>query len=200
MKVTGIILAGGKSQRMGQNKALLQWNNKYLIEYSIEALQNCCDEILISSNDTGINFQGLSIVRDEISGIGPLGGIYSCLRLAKNEKTFVLSCDIPLITGHLVLDILDKITFQLVGIPFINDTYYEPLCAFYHKKSIPFIKNMIDNKNFKVIDLMKYVSYQLVPFLVKEGDSNYPNLFMNINSMEEFDHFQNSCLLTKLLN
>ena len=90
MQITGIILSGGQSTRMGTDKALLQINEKTLLENAIEICKPVCKEILISSNNPEHEKFGYKIIPDEIKNCGPLGGIYTCL---KNSNTEWDLCD-----------------------------------------------------------------------------------------------------------
>ena len=95
-KVTGIILSGGASRRMGQDKGLTLYRNKELIQYSIELLTPLCSQIIISSNDpTNYSKFGKQIVPDIIKGVGPIGGIFSSLKFTSTSGNLILSCDMP---------------------------------------------------------------------------------------------------------
>jgi molybdenum cofactor guanylyltransferase len=83
MQITGIILAGGQSSRMGTDKAMLQIDGKTLMERAIEICKPICHEILISSNNPKHENFGFTVIPDEIKNCGPMGGIYSCLKNLK---------------------------------------------------------------------------------------------------------------------
>ena len=78
--ITGIILAGGKSSRMGTDKAFLKWNNKLFIESIIDALDPLVSEIIIVSNDEKYDSFKTKRIKDVIENAGPLAGIYSGLK------------------------------------------------------------------------------------------------------------------------
>jgi molybdenum cofactor guanylyltransferase len=80
MQITGFILAGGQSSRMGTDKAMLQIDGKTLMERAIEICKPFCHEILISSNNPKHGNFGFAVISDEINNCGPMGGIYSCLK------------------------------------------------------------------------------------------------------------------------
>ena len=85
-EITGIVLAGGKSSRMGQEKGLAEFDGKPMIAYALEALAPLCTEILISSNSNAYNHLGYRVVPDIIANSGPMGGIYSCMLQSQLEK------------------------------------------------------------------------------------------------------------------
>ncbi|HSO89343.1 MAG TPA: molybdenum cofactor guanylyltransferase, partial [Draconibacterium sp.] len=93
MQITGIILSGGQSTRMGTDKALLQIKGKTLLERAVEICNPVCNAILISSNNPEHEKYGYQIYPDEIKNCGPLGGIYSCLKKSDTDWNFILSVD-----------------------------------------------------------------------------------------------------------
>jgi len=107
MGVTGIILAGGKSSRMGAEKGLQELCAKPLIHYAIEVLSGLCNTIIISSSSEAYKSLGHKVVADVIPGIGPMGGIYSALQQSKTEENLVLSCDLPFVSQELMSYILE---------------------------------------------------------------------------------------------
>ena len=95
-KITGILLAGGMSHRMGKEKGFIRIGPKYLYQYALQVLDNLCDEVLISTCKEGLFLEKYPLVCDEIPGIGPMGGINTCLKQSSNEINVVLSYDMPL--------------------------------------------------------------------------------------------------------
>jgi len=84
-KITGSILAGGESRRMGTEKGLVDFRGKPMIAYAVDAFLPYCDQILISANNASYNYLGFQVVKDEFPDSGPLGGIYSCLKQLQNS-------------------------------------------------------------------------------------------------------------------
>ena len=87
-KILGVVLAGGKSQRFGEDKSQVKLNDKFLIDYILSEIIDQFDEILIVSNNP-IKFKDstkISITKDIIEGLGPLGGILTAMRWIKNNK------------------------------------------------------------------------------------------------------------------
>src|SRR5947209_2608700 len=101
--VSGIILAGGASRRMGRDKAWIELDGKPLIVHVMDALLHVCDEILIVTNDFE-RFKHLPVrlVRDEFANTGSLGGLYSGLYAAGNELTTAVACDMPFLNWQLL--------------------------------------------------------------------------------------------------
>src|ERR1035437_8950358 len=146
---TGIILCGGKSQRMGSEKGLVQLNNKALIMYSISLFNNLCSEIIISSNSNHYNKIGFQIIPDIYPDCGPIGGLYSGLKSATNNYCMVAPCDAPFLTIQLYSLLLEYCDDTLAIIPSFNGNL-QPVCGIYATKSIHIIEKLIHRKIFKM--------------------------------------------------
>lgn len=105
-KVTGAIIAGGKSTRMGGNdKALMPLRGKPMIEWVIERLRPQVDALLINSNNAAREFKpfGLPVIADIIKGhVGPLAGLHACMTQAKTPLLACVPCDAPLLPSDLI--------------------------------------------------------------------------------------------------
>lgn len=182
--LTGIILAGGQSSRMGSEKGLVIFQGKPLIRYALDVLSPLCDEILISTNSESYNSLGYKVIPDKIAGIGPMGGIYSCLIISKNDLNLVLSCDMPYITDEIFRLLLENMGQAVISIPWYKDEYYEPLCGVYHKDVISSLLSYIKKNNFKLPNLFKEIAF--APLNV--SNLNPPlssNYFFNINKPDD---------------
>lgn len=184
MGVTGIILAGGKSSRMGTDKGLLELCGKPLISYAIQVLSGLCDTIIISSSYDGYTSFGYKIVADEFPGIGPMGGIYSALKQSKTEKNIVLSCDLPFVTKELLSFILECSADFDVTVPFEGNQHYEPLCAVYSLSVLNRMSAFIHKGNYKLPDLFEeaYINRLTIN---TEHIFYSDNLFLNVNSKHD---------------
>ena len=102
MKTTGIILAGGKSSRMGTNKALLTIDGKTVIERIVNQLEQIVDEIIVVTNPFhDYEFLQLPMVEDKWKGMGPLAGIEAGLNASTTERNLIVACDMPFISIEL---------------------------------------------------------------------------------------------------
>lgn len=188
-KCTGIILAGGKSSRMGQDKAWLPFPDKPLIKIMLDKLVPLFEQMLIITNSPE-NYQGYSIKteQDIIPGCGPLGGIYTALLSSQNEYNFIVACDMPFLSSGLVGYLREKSNGFDVVVPEYNNKL-EPLCAVYSKNCIEPIKNRLNRKNFKITDFfplvkVKKITDQEIKDFDPEGDA-----FMNINRPDDYNNF-----------
>ena len=105
--IMGIILAGGKSSRMGSDKGLLKIENRTFVECVIDAMKPLIDEIIIVSNNPEYDQFGYHRVEDDIKDSGPLAGLYSGLKHSNTEHNLVLSSDIPLIKAEILEKLID---------------------------------------------------------------------------------------------
>ena len=90
MGVSGIILSGGKSTRMGMDKGLIELKGKPMIQHVIDHIDPICNEILISANDKVYENFSYPVYNDEIHEIGPAGGIISCLKHSSYNKNIII--------------------------------------------------------------------------------------------------------------
>jgi len=182
---TGIILCGGKSSRMGKNKALLKINNKYVISYVIDILQPFCDEIILSTNTSDLDFLGYKTVPDKFENIGPIAGILSSLLESKNNKNIILSCDTPFINGLLINELFSYLHTHDVVLPELNG-FLQPMTGVFKKDIIPTISTEIQNGNnippriFEKCNLKKLKVESLARYY-------HEHLFFNINSPADFE-------------
>jgi molybdopterin-guanine dinucleotide biosynthesis protein A len=183
MQVTGIILSGGQSKRMGTDKALIHINEKTLLEKAIEICNTFCTHILISSNHRNHEKYGYKVVADEIENCGPMGGIYSCLKHSKTEWNFVISVDAVFVAPEFIAFLISEAGDFDTVIP-IHQNGKEPLIALYHKNILTEIKKMLDLGNFKMQNLLNLVNTKYVDS--QDYVERFPKLFRNLNRPEDF--------------
>jgi len=182
MQITAIILAGGKSRRMGTDKAFLLLNNHTLLDCAIKICQPFCKSILISSNSVEHKKIGYNIIPDEILDCGPMGGILSCLKETETEWNFVISVDSPFVEPELIQFLITEIGEFDAVVP-VHSKGKEPLIALYHKNSLVEIEKKIESGNFKMHDLLKTINTKFVD--VQELIEKYPKIFHNLNRPED---------------
>lgn len=181
MEVTGIILAGGKSSRMGTDKGMEVLGGKKLINYAVDVLSGICSDILISSSSEAYHSLGFKVVADVIPGIGPMGGIYSALRQSNTANNLVISCDLPFLSSELLMYILEKSEGYEIAVPWEGNSHYEPLCGFYNKSVLDKISWFIMSGNYKLPDLFEII--QINKLVIDNTFDFYTNnLFYNVNS------------------
>lgn len=153
--ITAIILAGGKSLRMGENKALLQLNGKSIIMHISHLMLTLFQRVILITNDPDkYDFLGLESYKDIYPGKGPLGGIHAGLKYSKTEKNFIVSCDIPLVTGELIKFLTEYETIQPVTIARAEE-YIQQLCGIYNKSVLDEADHMLCTDSTEVSGVRK---------------------------------------------
>jgi molybdopterin-guanine dinucleotide biosynthesis protein A len=143
--ITGIILAGGKSSRMGTDKGLLKLDGVQFIERIINTMKPLVNDIIIVSNNPDYDQFDYKCIKDSIKDAGPLAGLYTGLEHSKTEYNLVLSCDVPLINSS-VLNLLIKgidETSDIIQIKSNNRTM--PLIAIYKKQCMHHCLELLQN-------------------------------------------------------
>jgi molybdopterin-guanine dinucleotide biosynthesis protein A len=185
-QLTGLILSGGKSSRMGEEKGLVDFNGKPLISYAINVLSPLVDLIIIGANNELDIYKefGHTIVEDEIKEIGPIGGLLSTIKNSETEQNFVLSCDMPFLNTEIMKYLLKNMHDFDIVVAMHGDNKIEPLCGIYSKKIIPEIEAAIEKGRYKLLDLFNKVHFKAIKI-----DSSLPfysnQLFYNINRPED---------------
>lgn len=185
-KATAIILAGGKSSRMGQDKALLPIGNIPLIQHIINQLQGHFDELIIGANNPQLYaFTGLKVVPDLERDKGPLMGIYSCLLASSNEVNFITAGDIPEMNIMLIHSMISLASDYDIVVPVTESGYYEPLFAIYQKRMHKKAQQLLNGNNRRIIDLINGANIKTVDF---KGSA----WLQNLNKKEDYLHYLKS--------
>jgi molybdopterin-guanine dinucleotide biosynthesis protein A len=189
MKASGIILAGGHSSRMGQDKALLHYNQETLIERSVKELQQAVDEVIVIVNDKlKYHLSSVREIPDVYPDMGPLGGMHAGLLQARHEYSFIISCDMPLFSARLAEFLLERSGGYDVVVPKLND-YWEPLCAVYSKNCIASIEKCLRSGVRKVLKFYDDVRVLEIGPDELEKVGRIEDLFYNMNTPEEYRSF-----------
>ena len=164
MKITGIIIAGGKSSRMGTDKAFVNYNNKTLIEYAVSVINPVVDTIIISSNKPN-KIKGFKVVSDIYKNIGPVAGLYSCLKVTQTEANIIIPCDTPKLTTVLYKQLLTEYQKQkniVAVVPRLPDGKIEPLIGVYSKSILFEIENSIAVGDYKLVNLLSKINTKYI--------------------------------------
>src|SRR3989338_3011066 len=141
--VTGVILAGGESRRMGRDKAHLPWGDRTLIEHIVDTLRPVTNEIIVVANDA-VPFSHLRtrVVEDLVLGAHALGGLYTGLTLAAHEQCFVCACDAPFLNPALIQFLIQQADGWDLVIPRTREGL-QPLHAVYRRSILPAIEEQL---------------------------------------------------------
>ncbi len=186
--MTAVILTGGKSSRMGSNKAFLKLKGKTFIELQIELLRKMFDEIVISANTQSEEYEylNLPIFKDIYPDKGPLAGIYTSLINSNSFYTFMLACDMPFVDLELIKHLQGLTQNYDVVIP-KSKKGLEPLHAFYSTNCIGPIKTELDANNLRIISFFPHVNVKIVELDSLAVSNSFKDSIKNLNTREEYE-------------
>lgn len=185
-QVTGIVLAGGKSSRMGQNKALMPYAGVTLIEHITGRLKPYCQSVMVSVREKApFEYLGLPLLEDHKNDCGPLAGIEAALSASSTDLCFIVPCDLPLFSGAIVPLLMAEIGDADACVPVLNN-YYEPLVALYAKSVLPEIDRALAEKRYKVKDIFANITVKQITedyFITRKLE----HIFENLNTFTEYN-------------
>jgi molybdopterin-guanine dinucleotide biosynthesis protein A len=188
--VSGVILAGGLSTRLGRDKASEVLAGRILLQRVVDRLDGLVDEYVIVTA-AGQALPGVdavapvSSVQDAYERVGPLGGIYSGLSAMRGARAVTVACDMPLLQPALLSELLRLAPGHDAVVPVNEGGLPEPLCAVYAKTCLPAIKQRIDAGAFKVTVFFESVDVLYVePAAWRRFDPDGLS-FLNVNREQD---------------
>ncbi|PLS03875.1 molybdenum cofactor guanylyltransferase [Neobacillus cucumis] len=188
MKAAAIILAGGKSSRMGTNKALLRINEKTNIERIAEKLKLLFDDIILVTNDSEqYEFLGVRMVPDQYPGMGPLAGVHAGLMASEYDANFIVACDMPFVSGKLAEAMVSNALHYDAVIPVINGKMH-PLFAVFKKQAASPVEQSIQGGQLRMKDVLDHLNvlYLTEKELATYSKMDLEKVFFNMNHPEEY--------------
>ena len=191
--VTGVILAGGKSRRMGENKALLQLGGDSLIGHVIHRMRLVTDELLlITNNPAEYTHVGLPMHKDLVPNTGALGGIYTGLTHASHDVVLCVACDSPFLVPELItylVSVLDEYDAVMPYTTSRDKTHLtlQTLCAAYSKSCLSIIERMLQESELRVHALQEWAHIKHIPPEIWQRFDPNGMSFFNINTPADFD-------------
>jgi len=184
-KLTGFILAGGKSSRMGTDKGLLPVDGEAMVQKIALAMNPVVDKIIIISNGNNYNYLGHKVYEDLIKDCGPLGGIYTALMKSDTDQNLIVSCDMPFLRVELFNLLIKSISSDHeIIIPQFNDQP-EPLCAIYNKSCAPKMYDLLIKKEFKLKEVLKQFKLGVIDINVH---AELEDCFTNVNTPVDYQN------------
>lgn len=184
MNFSAVILAGGKSSRMGRDKAFLEIGGRTLLGRQIDTLVAAGAEDILISGRTDVDYSacGYRVLTDEFPHAGPLAGIHAALKNSKRPLTLVLAVDLPEMNAMFLRSLLMAATDRGV-IPRV-DGQVEPLAAVYPHAALALARQMILQNNFAVRSFTD-ACVQAGLATYEEVSADFARLFKNLNSPED---------------
>lgn len=195
---TGFVLAGGKSSRMGADKAFLEIGGGTFLERAADALAPNCASVRIILNNAQRNFREkipakFECIFDFFENRGALGGIHAALKNCETEFAVILAVDLPFVSNEAIKNLteipLAAKEFAAI-VPHQTDGKLQPLCAVYRtNECLPAVEKLLEKTDSaSVRDFLKTIPAKIIAadFLSKSE-----NLFFNINLPSDFENLSN---------
>lgn len=183
--LTVSVQAGGRSSRMGRDKALLTLDGVPLIERVLQRVAELGQELLITTNDLqSYAYLGVRMVADPVPGAGALPGLLTALRAAKHDRVLVVGCDMPFLSRPL-LDRLAELAPQAEAVLPRDGERYEPLVAVYSRSCIPAIEHSLAAGKRRMISFLSQVKLITIDSIELDELDPQRLSFFNVNTPEQ---------------
>ena len=182
--MTGVILAGGKSKRMGQNKALMDLQGKPLIQHVLDNLRTFTEQQIIIGDPALYSKFGVPVFADEHLGKGPLAGIQSALQHSTTELNFIVGCDMPNIEASILKHLEQYIDGEHDAFVPIHDGLIEPLCAVYLQRCLQPFTECLEQDVLKLSEAFDRVRVKFVEVGPGTGLEDL-DVFKNLNTPQD---------------
>jgi molybdenum cofactor guanylyltransferase len=201
--MTAIVLAGGRGRRMKADKARLDVGGKTLLEHVLAQVEPYFDEVLISISPgqdvplssgartsrrrrpalaSGTPSPRLRIVRDETSGLGPIGGLLAGLKAARNDACLAVACDIPEVPSPLLRSLARAAGDADIAVAVDPAGHFEPLCAVYRRPIVPAVESLLETGERSLLPLYRICRTAVV----RLGDARR---LTNLNTREDYEAY-----------
>lgn len=183
VNITGVVLAGGKSSRFGENKAFAHFRGITMIQRVIESLRTLFPEILLITNRPD-EYRALRVpvIRDIVPDRGPLGGIVTAFQNTLNDRIFVVGCDMPVLDLGPILRILAEGGVADAAIP-THQGIREYLMALYSRRLLPRLTCCLAEGKLSLRDFFDHLSN--VAWVPVEGNS-----WFNVNTKKDLEFLE----------
>jgi molybdenum cofactor guanylyltransferase len=189
----GIVLAGGKSSRMGENKALLPISGKTALEHVLAAVETVSDKSAVITNEPeSFSFLKIPVIEDLHPYEGPMAGMEAAMTALPAEWYIFTACDMPLIHPDVMRLIKEKTGISNVQavIPKV-DGRLQPLLAAYHHSCLPFIKMCLQSDKRSIKSLLENINFDIITYrdMIEAGisEGNIQLSFYNMNNRLEYE-------------
>jgi molybdopterin-guanine dinucleotide biosynthesis protein A len=189
IEVSGVLLAGGKSRRMGEDKRYLAVGEQTLLERGLEVLQSIFQEVLVViAQDSPPLRIDARVVRDLVSDCGSLGGLYTGLMQATTPYIFVAACDMPFLNQAVIAQFTSRRATADIVIAKLDGRLH-PMHALFSKRCVPALEQMIRARQLKIQEIVSQsslrVGYVTEADLLTIDPSGHS--FYNVNTMADLE-------------
>jgi len=186
--VSAFILSGGSSSRMGADKALLEWNGEPLLLRAARLLDPLVASVTVIGDHARYAALGLAVVPDDVSNLGPLGGMATALRISRFPWNLVVGCDLPYLTATWLEFLISRALASRADVLLpAGERGPEPLCAVYHARCAPVISAALERGVRKVTDGLAGLVIETLPHAEWKAFDSDGCLFKNMNSPADYE-------------
>ena len=185
--ITGIILAGGKSSRMGTEKGFVQLEGITFMERIIGALNPLANQILMVTDNADYDVFKHPRIEDIIKNSGPLAGLYTGLCHSKTEYNLVLSCDVPFINAQALRKLINEMEDGIDVVQFKSQNRTIPLVAIYRKHCINICLELLKKGEKRLLVALNHLKVKTIVV-----DSGMEIHLKNINTKDQLKKLQNA--------
>jgi molybdenum cofactor guanylyltransferase len=191
MRVGGIVLCGGRSSRMGRPKAWLPFGGELMLQRVVRVLREVVEPVVVVAapgQDVPPLPSEVEIVRDEIEGKGPLGGLAAGLAAleGKADAAYLSSCDVPFLQTEFVRRMISLLGDASVCVPRVGD-YFHPLAAAYRVSVLPHVRELLAADYLRPVFLFDVVPTRVIEaHELADIDPDFRSL-RNLNTPDEYE-------------
>ena len=187
MSDAAIVLCGGRSKRMGRDKASLPFGGETMLERVVRVVSAVTPEVVLAAREDQEVRGGLgAVARDRDGEIGPLAGIAAGLRAVRSERAFVSGCDAPFLSAGVVRRLLDLARGFDAAVPLV-DGFHMTACAVYAKSCVPAAERLLAARRLRPLYLVESMRARIVaPEELEDVDPEL-RCFRTCNTPEEYE-------------
>ncbi|SFD77120.1 molybdenum cofactor guanylyltransferase [Lentibacillus persicus] len=187
MHVSGVVLSGGKSTRMGKTKSLLDLNGRPVISHVTDEMEAFCDDTAVITNDpAAYQFLGFDLYQDRYKEKGPLAGIETAIQHIDADVYVMAACDTPFIHRAVYHHLIESLGYADAVIPIYNDRMH-PLSGIYTKHVLSPIQNLLDENERKIRTLFNAISVNYMTNFSGISEDVLNKHFFNMNYPEQYE-------------
>lgn len=185
--VTGFVVAGGRSRRMGRDKALLPWGGRTLLDDSIRRLREVSDDVrILSGPEPRYAERGVPVITDRGAASGALVGVLSGLLALERPLGLFLAVDLPHVPSLLLRHLVSLAEGVDVVVP-LSPGGPEPLCALYSRECLGPVRAAVLRGELKMTSFWSEVRVRQLGALELRGFGDPARLFLNLNAPADYE-------------
>ncbi len=192
ISVAGFVLTGGKSSRMGQDKALLKLGGKPLALRAAEQLQPLAAEVFLVGDSARYAGPGFPVLDDCVRDKGPLAGIVTALGYSRRDWNLILACDLPFVEARFLQLLITRAASsgECHAVVPVNHLGWQPLCAVYHRRCLPVFEEVLGSPKPKISLAYPRLQVEAIKIGEQEEFAFPERMFKNINTPDDLKEAQ----------